>query len=165
MKINDWFQLKGWICTVDTIKTGSMDSIKGKTAALRAKIRARNANSVTKARQFIWSRLQVVWELLPLTPGTKVMMLYFWFLMAFLGYFSSHFSGQPSQTVLAFSSFFLRHIWARQSQQLTKEDVNMIKNRPKKKKKKSKNYNNKTELPLWLFGDIFLYQGSQKVPH
>ncbi len=62
---------------------------------------------------------------LQLTPGTKVKMLYFWFLMAFLGNFSSHFSGQPSQTVRAFSSFFLRHMWARQSQQLRGGDVNM----------------------------------------
>lgn len=158
----NWFQLKGRISTVDTIKTGNMDSIKGKTAALRAKIRARNANSVTKARQLIWNRLQVVWELLPLTPGTKVMMLYFWFLMAFLGYFSSHFSGQPSQTVLAFSSFFLRHIWARQSQQLTKEDVNMVKNTPKKAK-----FTTTRQHCLYGFvlGIFVLYQGSQKVPH
>lgn len=37
----------------------------------------------------------------------------------------------------------------------------MIKNRPKKKKK-SKNYNNKTELPLWLFGDIFFVPGESE---
>lgn len=56
-----------------------------------------------------------------LTPGTKVKTLYFWFLIAFLGYFSSHFSGQPSHTVLAFNTFFLWHMWARQSQQLTEK--------------------------------------------
>lgn len=65
-------------------------------------------------------------KILQLTPGTKVKMLYFWFLMAFLGYFSSHFSGQPNHTVLAFSSFFLRHMWARQSQQLRGEHIHMI---------------------------------------
>lgn len=156
-KENDWFQLKGWIGTVDTIKTGNMDPIKGKTAALRAKIRARNENSVTKARQLIWNRLQVVWELLPLTPGTKVMMLYFWFLMEFLGYFSSHFSGQPSQTVLAFSSF-LRHIWARQSQQLTKEDVNMVKNRKKKKQK----WQQQDSTCLYGFLGIFFVPGESE---
>lgn len=58
---------------------------------------------------------------LKLTPGTKVRMLYFWFLMMFLEYFSSHFSGQPSQTVRAFSSFLLRHRRTRQSQQLRKQ--------------------------------------------
>jgi len=57
-------------------------------------------------------------EMYGLTPGTKVTMLYFWFLMAFLGYFSSHFSGCPSHTVRAFSSFLLRHVWTRHSQQL-----------------------------------------------
>lgn len=46
--------------------------------------------------------------------------------MAFLGNFSSHFSGQPSHTVLALSSFFRRHTWARQSQQLGEQHIHTI---------------------------------------
>lgn len=65
-----------------------------------------------------------------LTPGTNVKTLYFWFLMIFLGNFSSHFSGQPSHTVLAFSSFFRRHMWARQSQQLTAWEWEKTSTRP-----------------------------------
>lgn len=58
-----------------------------------------------------------------LTPGIKVKMLYFWFLMAFLGYFSSHFSGHPSHTVRAFSSFFLRQMFMSQSEQLKRKTI------------------------------------------
>lgn len=56
-----------------------------------------------------------------LTPGINVKKLYFWFFIAFLGYFSSHFSGHPSHTVRALSSFFLRQMFISQSQQLQKE--------------------------------------------
>lgn len=58
-----------------------------------------------------------------LTPGIKVKMLYFWFFMAFLGYFSSHFSGHPSHTVRAFRSFFLRQMFMSQSEQLKRETI------------------------------------------
>lgn len=58
-----------------------------------------------------------------LTPGIKVKMLYFWFFMAFLGYFSSHFSGHPSHTVRAFRSFFLRQMFMSQSEQLKRKTI------------------------------------------
>lgn len=58
-----------------------------------------------------------------LTPGIKVKMLYFWFFMAFLGYFSSHFSGHPSHTVRAFRSFFLRQMFMSQSEQLKRKAI------------------------------------------